>query len=204
MEVVVYGRIYVPNKTDDVNLNAFNLVTGINESKLLTKHISCECKYKFDGKKCGIMINVNVSAKIWENITYAKKITFRVLVHLIVKMVNIFGRSVVRCDEITEVTTAPTKTALTKTDPTKTISTKAIPTKPFPTKSVWTNFVEKKVSCEIENFYILLTFPLITILISIIVSIYCCLIKHPSKQEPLLPYYNTNKKLKENDINKTF
>ena len=64
MEVVVYGRIYVPNKTDDVNLNVFNLVTGINESKLLTKHISCECKYKFDGKKCGIMINVNVSAKI--------------------------------------------------------------------------------------------------------------------------------------------
>ena len=28
------------------------MVTGINESKTLTKHISCECKYKFDGMKC--------------------------------------------------------------------------------------------------------------------------------------------------------
>ena len=28
------------------------MITGINESKTLTKHISCECKYKFDGRKC--------------------------------------------------------------------------------------------------------------------------------------------------------
>ena len=27
-------------------------MTGINESKTLTKHISCECKCKFDGRKC--------------------------------------------------------------------------------------------------------------------------------------------------------
>ena len=29
-----------------------NLITGRNESKILTKHVSCECKYEFDGKKC--------------------------------------------------------------------------------------------------------------------------------------------------------
>ena len=28
------------------------MITGINESKTLTKHISCECKCKFDGTKC--------------------------------------------------------------------------------------------------------------------------------------------------------
>ena len=28
------------------------MITGINEWKTLTKHISCECKYKFDGIKC--------------------------------------------------------------------------------------------------------------------------------------------------------
>ena len=28
------------------------MITGVNESKTLTKHISCECKSKFDGKKC--------------------------------------------------------------------------------------------------------------------------------------------------------
>ena len=27
------------------------MITGINESKTLAKHISCECKCKFDGTK---------------------------------------------------------------------------------------------------------------------------------------------------------
>ena len=27
------------------------MITGINESKTLAKHISCECKCNFDGKK---------------------------------------------------------------------------------------------------------------------------------------------------------
>ena len=30
----------------------FNKITGINESKTLTKHISCECKCRLDGIKC--------------------------------------------------------------------------------------------------------------------------------------------------------
>ena len=28
------------------------MIAGINKSKTLTKHLSCECKCKFDGKKC--------------------------------------------------------------------------------------------------------------------------------------------------------
>ena len=28
------------------------MITGINESKTLTKHISRECKCRFDGRKC--------------------------------------------------------------------------------------------------------------------------------------------------------
>ena len=28
------------------------MITGKNESKVLTKDISCECKRRFDGKKC--------------------------------------------------------------------------------------------------------------------------------------------------------
>ena len=44
------------------------MITGINESKTLINHISCECKCKFDKKKviqisCGIMINVDLSVK---------------------------------------------------------------------------------------------------------------------------------------------
>ena len=35
----------------DLNLWVFNMITGENESKTLRKHISCECKCKFDGRK---------------------------------------------------------------------------------------------------------------------------------------------------------
>ena len=30
----------------------FSVIKGINELKTLTKHISCKCKRKFDGRKC--------------------------------------------------------------------------------------------------------------------------------------------------------
>ena len=42
----------VANKTEFISLNVFNMVKGISESKALTKHISCECKWKFNGRKC--------------------------------------------------------------------------------------------------------------------------------------------------------
>ena len=42
----------VPNKTEDLNLNTSNIVIGINQSKTLTKHISCECKCRLDETKC--------------------------------------------------------------------------------------------------------------------------------------------------------
>ena len=46
------NKVCVPNKTEDLNLSVFNIITGINESKTLTKHISCKCKCIFDGRKC--------------------------------------------------------------------------------------------------------------------------------------------------------
>ena len=33
------GRIRAPNKTEDVNSNVFDMITRINESKTLSKHI---------------------------------------------------------------------------------------------------------------------------------------------------------------------
>ena len=46
------NKACVPNKTEDLNLSVFNMITQINESNTLTKYISCECKCSFDGKKC--------------------------------------------------------------------------------------------------------------------------------------------------------
>ena len=48
----LFNEICVPNKTEELKLSTFNMNTGINESKKLTKHILCECKCKFDGRKC--------------------------------------------------------------------------------------------------------------------------------------------------------
>ena len=46
------NKVFVPNKPEDLNINVFNIIIVINESKLLTKHISYKCEFKFDGKKC--------------------------------------------------------------------------------------------------------------------------------------------------------
>ena len=41
-----------------------------------------------------------------------------------------------------------------------------------------TNFNEKKATCKMQNFYILLVFLIITIALLIVVNIYCYLIKY--------------------------
>ena len=46
------NKVCVPNKMEDLNIGMFNMMIGINELKTLTRHISCECKCKFDKRKC--------------------------------------------------------------------------------------------------------------------------------------------------------
>ena len=42
------------------------MVTGINESKTLSKHISCKCKCKFNGTKCNSNQIWNNDKSLWE------------------------------------------------------------------------------------------------------------------------------------------
>ena len=88
-------------------LSVLKLMTGINKSKTITKHILFECKCKFDVNvnvtqiNGGIMINVNASAKsavyvkkdyIWNAATCScKDGTY---------LANIINDSVITCDEI--------------------------------------------------------------------------------------------------------
>ena len=55
LKVVILNYIpdkaFVPNKTEDLNVCLFNMITGINESKTLAEYISCKSKCKFDGRK---------------------------------------------------------------------------------------------------------------------------------------------------------
>ena len=67
------------------------MITGVNESKILTKHILCQCKCKLDGRKCNSNQRWN-SKKcrcVCKNIIYMKKNMFGILVHVIVKMESI-------------------------------------------------------------------------------------------------------------------
>ena len=66
------------------------MTTGTNESKMLTKYISCECKCNYDGRKCN-------SDQKWDNDKchvsskniYLKNIVFGILLHVVVKIVNV-------------------------------------------------------------------------------------------------------------------
>ena len=56
LEVVILtdlsNKVCAPNKTENSNRSLFNMITGINEAKTLTKYVSCKCKCKFGGRKC--------------------------------------------------------------------------------------------------------------------------------------------------------
>ena len=89
------NKVCFPNKREDLNIHVFNMITGKNESNILTKDILCECKCRFDGKNViqinkitinGIEINVNVSVK---NVMCVKSVIFGILLHVVVKMENI-------------------------------------------------------------------------------------------------------------------
>ena len=48
------NKACIPNKTEDLSTHVFNVIPEKNESKILTKSISCKCKCRFHGKKCNL------------------------------------------------------------------------------------------------------------------------------------------------------
>ena len=75
--------MYVPNKTEYLNLSVLNMITGKNEANVNVNLI----KEDVIEIESGIMINVDVSAK---NILYVKNITFGFLLRVVAKMVYIY------------------------------------------------------------------------------------------------------------------
>ena len=84
-------KVWAPNKTEVWNLSVFTMITGINEPATLIKHISCECKCRFDGTKCNL-------DQWWNNDKWwcgckrrhaCEKIMFGILQHVFVKIENI-------------------------------------------------------------------------------------------------------------------
>ena len=174
------NKVCVPKQTEVLNLSVFNMITGIKELKTLTKHVSCEYKCKFDGRKC------NVNQK-WNN----DKCWCKCKRHHICEkdyiwnpatcgckngkyLASIIDNSVIMCEEIID-----GKAKLYNEE----------------TKTITTNFNEKYVICNTQNFYILLAFLLTITALLIAVSIYCYMIKYHLRQKYLLPFHVTNDKL---------
>ena len=81
------NKICIPNKTEDLNLSVFNMITGINDSKTLTKDTSWECLCRSDETKCNSNQWWN-NDKCWcecKKFINVKKIMFGIVLHAIVK-----------------------------------------------------------------------------------------------------------------------
>ena len=66
----LYTKVYVPNETESGNVKVFNMITKINEAKTFIKHISYDCKWKFNIAICNSNHEwkyVNVSVKIFKS-----------------------------------------------------------------------------------------------------------------------------------------
>ena len=89
-------RNCVPDKTENININVFNMITRINESKTLIKHMSCECKCKFDCSKYNSSLKWNKNRRQYECKSLKKHHVckniklYGILVNIIAKMVNIW------------------------------------------------------------------------------------------------------------------
>ena len=55
----IFNKVCIPNQTEDLNRSIFNMITWINEPKMLRTHVTCKCKYKYDGNKCKSSQNWN-------------------------------------------------------------------------------------------------------------------------------------------------
>ena len=110
----------VPNKTEDLNLSVLNMIARIKKSKILAKHISCECKHKFDGRKCNSnqWWNINKCQCECRKYHISEKIMFGIL-HATCSCENgkylasIMDNSARICDEDTESYDEEIKTILT-------------------------------------------------------------------------------------------
>ena len=50
--IVLSPKICVQKETKDIYLKVFNMIINKNETKAMTEHISCGCKFQFNSAAC--------------------------------------------------------------------------------------------------------------------------------------------------------
>ena len=147
-----------------------------NESKLLTKDTSCECKIKLDGRKCN-------SNRKWNN----DKCRWKCKKH-ICEMDYIWNTATCSCKNGRYFTSIIDNSVITLDE---TIDAEA-KLNNEETKTVPANF--KKLTCKSQTFYILLAFLFITIALLISLSNQCYLLNIKQNQNNLLPLHDSSNK----------
>ena len=153
------NKVCAPNKMKDSNLSVFSMIAGINACEILTKHISCHWKCRFDERKyksdhwwnndkCQCECEKCHSFKkgyAWDpapcNCENWKHLA------------SIMDDSLIVLDEITDADSKISRT----------------------------NFGEKQLACKTQNFYILLAF--LSIAVALLIAIYYYLIKDPAQEK---------------------
>ena len=128
-------------------LSVFNMATEINELKTLAKHVSCKCKYRFDGRKCN-------TDQRWTN----DKRWCDCKKRYVCKKDYVCSPSTCSCES--------EKYLASVLDYSEIMCDETIES-----YNKETNFSEKKSTCKKQISYILLAFLLITIVLLIAVSI---------------------------------
>ena len=153
------------NKSEYLNLIVFNIITVINEWKTLTRHISCECKCKFEKRKCNFDQWWNNNKCRWE----CKKC------HVCEKD-YVWNPATCSCENRKYLARIIDNSAITYDE--------VIESYDEETKTIPTNFNEKKQLVKYKiSILSILKFLLITTALLIVVSIYCYPIKYRAKRK---------------------
>ena len=139
------------------------MITEKNESKILTKDISCEFKCRFDGKKCN-------SDQWWNN----NKCLCDCEKRHVCRKDYIWNPATCSCKNRKCLASIVNDSAITWDE----IIDVEPKSNDEETKRFTTNFNERNITYTTQSFYILLTFLLIIIALLIAVNIYCCQIKY--------------------------
>ena len=144
------------------------MITGISESKTLTKHISCECKCEFDGRKCN-------SHQWWDN----NKCQCMCKKCHVCEKNNVWNPATCNCENGKYLTSVMDDSSIIFNEVIDADADAEDKAKSNDEAKLYnkTNFNEKKATYNTQNFQkkVLLKFLLITIVLLIAVSIYLLL-----------------------------
>ena len=131
------------NITEDLNLSIFIMITGISESKTLTKHIPCERISKFEERNCN-------SDQLWNN----NKCRCDCKKRCVCEKNYVWNRAACSCESGKYLASIMDDSAILCDEVLKSYGEGVEAKSYYETETIPTNFNEKKATCIMQNVYI--------------------------------------------------